>query len=176
MRRIANATGISPKMYRHFAAVTVGITGMLALFADGESREAVAAQIAKQGEAAAERREDMRKAGNSTFTRPLKSPGSYSEGSFDYSDTGGGGSYGAPMDGASGEGASAGFVPDEFGTKKRSAPASYAKFGLTQEQWEALSEEERKRIREAALNRKSASQLQREAEALKIASRNRANR
>ncbi|WP_114522176.1 hypothetical protein [Altererythrobacter sp. ZODW24] len=176
MRRIANATGISPKMYRHFAVVTVGLTGILALFADGESREVVAAQIVEQSEKAAERRAETRKAADATFTRPLVKPESYSESSFDNSDVGGGGSYGAPMDSASGDGANASIIPEELGARKRTAPGSYDQFGLTQEQWEALSEEERERIRKEAANRKSASQIQREAEALKNASRNRAQR
>lgn len=46
MRRSATPA-IPPSMYRHFAIVTVAITAGLAMFADGENREAQAAQVAE---------------------------------------------------------------------------------------------------------------------------------
>ncbi len=161
-------------MYRHFAMVTVGLTSMLALFADGENREVVAAQISNQSDAIVKKREETRKAAENSFTRPLTRPDSYSEGTFDYSDAGGG--YGAPMYGASGDGANARVIPAELTGAKRTAPASYAQYGLSQERWESLSEEERARILKEAANKISASQLQREAAALQNASRSRAQR
>lgn len=42
MRRHPNST-ITPQMYRHFAMVTLVMTALMAFFADGESRKAVAA-------------------------------------------------------------------------------------------------------------------------------------
>lgn len=45
MSRPAPSLPISPKMFRHFAIITVAITACVAMFADGEGREAVAAQI-----------------------------------------------------------------------------------------------------------------------------------
>lgn len=47
MSRIAKSSPVSAKMYRHFAAITVAITAALAMFADGESREAVEEQVAQ---------------------------------------------------------------------------------------------------------------------------------
>ncbi len=41
--------GIDPKMYRHFAALTLGISCTVALFADGEAQQAMA-QSQKQAE------------------------------------------------------------------------------------------------------------------------------
>jgi hypothetical protein len=44
-------SAIPPKMYRHFALVTVLLTTGIAMFADGENREAAAAQIeAREGQ------------------------------------------------------------------------------------------------------------------------------
>lgn len=43
----AKTSAIPPKMYRHFALVTVAVTASIAMFANGENREAVAAQIAQ---------------------------------------------------------------------------------------------------------------------------------
>lgn len=45
MARVAPALPISPKLFRHFAVVTLVITCCIAMFADGEGREAMAAQI-----------------------------------------------------------------------------------------------------------------------------------
>lgn len=45
MRR-ASLSLIPPTMFRHFAAVTLALTTALAMFADGETREARASQIA----------------------------------------------------------------------------------------------------------------------------------
>lgn len=42
---------IPPKMYRHFALVTVLLTASVAMFADGESRQAATTQAAKDAEA-----------------------------------------------------------------------------------------------------------------------------
>ncbi len=48
MSRVAPAIPVTAKMYRHFAIVTVGITACLAMFADGENREAVHDSIVRQ--------------------------------------------------------------------------------------------------------------------------------
>lgn len=45
--------GIPPKMYRHFAVVTVLLTACIALFADGERRDAIAEEVAEQQQRAA---------------------------------------------------------------------------------------------------------------------------
>lgn len=45
MSRIARASAVSPKVYRHFAVVTIAITACIGLFADGESTEALRSQI-----------------------------------------------------------------------------------------------------------------------------------
>ncbi len=48
MARRAKQQTISPKLYRQFAAVTVAITLTIAIFADGESRQAIADEVAER--------------------------------------------------------------------------------------------------------------------------------
>ena len=45
MRRAAPPLPISPKLLKHFAAVTLVLTASIAMFADGESREAITSQV-----------------------------------------------------------------------------------------------------------------------------------
>ncbi len=54
---------IPPKMYRHFAIVTVLLTAGLAMFANGENREAVAAHFESRAEENELRRESYAKFG-----------------------------------------------------------------------------------------------------------------
>lgn len=81
--------GIDPKMYRHFAVITVAASSIVALFANGDAQEAIAAterhgemQAARNRAAKAQlvdKRSDRRKSGSGS--------GGYS------------GPFGAPMDG-----------------------------------------------------------------------------
>ena len=48
MARKAPTSPVSSKMYQHFAVVTVAITACLAVFADGEEKEAFQEQIAQR--------------------------------------------------------------------------------------------------------------------------------
>ena len=64
MRRTI-APAIPPKMYRHFAVVTVLLTAGLALFADGENREAVAGHIEQRQQEA-----EVREASYAKFGAP----------------------------------------------------------------------------------------------------------
>ena len=45
MRRAAPALPISPKLLKHFAAITLVLTACIAIFADGEGREAIQEQV-----------------------------------------------------------------------------------------------------------------------------------
>lgn len=47
MSRIVRTSPVSANMYRHFAIITVVITACLALFVDGENRDAMAERVAK---------------------------------------------------------------------------------------------------------------------------------
>ncbi|HYD25543.1 MAG TPA: hypothetical protein VEB68_12175 [Croceibacterium sp.] len=103
MRR-AVAPAIPPKLYRHFAIVTVALTTGLAMFADGENREAVVQHIEAKQQASAVRRASYAKFGAPTLGGTSAQP----VGRF--ADDGGGdfdGSFGRPMDSPrSGQGSS----------------------------------------------------------------------
>lgn len=63
MGKPAPPISITPKLFRQFAIVTVGLTGLIALFADGEGREAMADEVAAQArhaeQTAAKSRQNM---------------------------------------------------------------------------------------------------------------------
>ncbi len=48
MRRIAPAIPVPPTIFRHFAVITILITACIALFADGERRDAIGAELDAQ--------------------------------------------------------------------------------------------------------------------------------
>lgn len=151
------------RMYRHFAIVTVALTAALALFADGESREAMAEEIA-----AREQRNELAHASAEKFGKPRlvrKEPAS--AGSFG-SD---GGDFGEPMDDAGG-GNPSGYISGPV-----NAPSAYAYFGLSEAEWEALSEEQRAALRrevQEEADRAAAPERQAQIERLKAASAGRA--
>ena len=86
---------LTPKMYRHFAVVTVVFTLLLAIFSSGENRQEIADQIAQQ-QAAAKMRRDATRAKYGT-PKLVMAPASNGFNQFDdYSDAAS--DYGAPMD------------------------------------------------------------------------------
>lgn len=93
--------GIDPKMYRHFAMLTIGLTTIFAVFADGETREA----MAQNDQHAELKRADEKKFGKTRLVdkrgeKPRNNAGSGFNGTF-----------GAPMDGTSNTGGYSGIVP-----------------------------------------------------------------
>lgn len=82
--------GIDPRMYRHFAVITVAMSTVVAVFADGDAQDAMAQSQTVARHNAAEtraskakltdKRSDQRKSGGGGFNGP----------------------YGAPMDGGAG--------------------------------------------------------------------------
>jgi len=69
--------GIDPKMYRHFAAVTLAISGMVALFANGEAQQA----IAKSNDQAELKRAEQKKFGAKKLVDNRSEGGSRGRGS-----------------------------------------------------------------------------------------------
>lgn len=55
MKELLASIPVPAKMYRHFATITIAITACIALFADGERREAIGAEIR-----ADQKRQEMR--------------------------------------------------------------------------------------------------------------------
>lgn len=94
--------GIDPKMYRHFAMATVAISAVIAIFADGESQEAMARN---------ERHTEMKQAEEEKFgkTRLVDKR----DGGGNRRSSGGGfhGEFGAPMDGSSAGSGNSGYIP-----------------------------------------------------------------
>jgi hypothetical protein len=58
MKEIIASIPVPPKMYRHFAVITLLITACIAIFADGERREAMADEFAEQQQRQALREAD----------------------------------------------------------------------------------------------------------------------
>ncbi len=64
MSRVDSLIKVPPRMYRHFAVVTVLLTLSIAIFADGESREAISAEIKSQNQRAELQQADAVKFGS----------------------------------------------------------------------------------------------------------------
>ena len=123
MRRTVAYT-VPPSMFRHFAIVTLAITAGLAMFADGEGREAQAAQLSRPAPA--------RPAAPATLARapdPEDEFGSWGDES-DFDD-GGGGGFGSPTESFGG---GSDYVADLADVMAPGYPPEYL---------ESLSEEER---------------------------------
>ena len=126
---------VNAKMYRHFALVTIGLTGGIALFSDGEKREAVAQQV----ETVANYEPEKPK-GPQLVIKNSRVQGSASMGNF-YS-------------GASSvnEGYSDGlgsYMPGGVSLEQTGYKVNYnrlAQLGLTKEQFDALSPAEREQV------------------------------
>lgn len=94
--------GIDPKMYRHFAILTVAISAIVAVFADGESQDA----MARNQQHAEMKQAEEAKFGKTKLVdkRDDKSPRRSAGGGFH-------GEFGAPMDGSAGGGGNSSFIP-----------------------------------------------------------------
>jgi hypothetical protein len=119
---------ISPKMFRHFAAITLVATGSLAMFANGENRQAMAAAVEAEQQAAEQRQKEFVKPVKELKLAPPKAD-SGSLGSFyeDTADRGPGPTVWRPP--VTNPGAS--------------TETAWSKLGMTLEEWEALSQADR---------------------------------
>jgi hypothetical protein len=94
--------GIDPKMYRHFAVITVAISTIVAVFADGDAQEAMAqGQLHAQKQAAANRTKKAELIDNRSDEK--KTAGRWGSAST--------GNYGAPMDGSASAGGNSSVIP-----------------------------------------------------------------
>ncbi|ANY20558.1 hypothetical protein A6F68_02054 [Tsuneonella dongtanensis] len=131
MVRKATAKPVTAQMYRHFAAVTIVCTLALAMFANGDARDAVAREVAvSQAPAEAHPTELVRKGDG-------QGRGFGSE-EFD-------GSYGQPTDGDFG-GANSGIIPPDASGSVIGMPAGFNMYGISNEAWARLSEEQKRKI------------------------------
>lgn len=143
MAQLATPT-ISPKMFRHFATVTVAITVALAVFADGENRQAISSGVADE---IAEREEAQRieaaqaaKFGKpKLISRQRARNGDWGSGGYgDAFDAG----YGTPSDRTSEYARTTAVWRGRTGASG-ARPGSYAPPGVTQAKWDSMSDGER---------------------------------
>ena len=146
MARRAHTKAVTTQMYRHFAVLTVGVTLVVGVFADGESREAIASEARAAAPAP--------KAGPTELARKdTRARGSFgSDESFDQT-------FGAPMD-SFGASAQDGVMPDNLAqSPEPGVPASFTRYGVSSAVWASLSEEQR----QALIDRHKAERLAAEA-------------
>lgn len=142
MDSLAETLGSLPKIYRHFAVLTLAVTALMALFADGENRAAIAEEIQTRQQRAEMREANAKKFGKKELlVNKARGPSINNKG-FDYSDAGDG--FGAPMDRAGA--AVQDFNYSEDIAKPRYAPAAYAGLQISEAEWKQLSPEERKKL------------------------------
>ena len=162
MVRKAEATSITPKMYRHFAAVTLAATVGLAMFANGETREAVAREVEQAGKPPAQ-------AGPNDFVRK-EAPSQGSFGTDDWVDAG----FGQPTD-RGGAAVHSGVIPGEPAAPPQAGmPVGYTLYGVSAQAWELLSDEQKKKLiadRQAAQAAAAKPERAQEIDALLAASR-----
>jgi len=128
-----------PKIYRHFAVVTLVVTLLVAMFADGENREAMADEIRSREQNAEMKAASAAKYGTAKL---IKSSGLERKGGGFGKDSG---EFGAPMDTV---GSQADYNPDVFkgGAAPQFVPGAYRQFGISKAEWDPLSEEERAKL------------------------------
>ncbi|NLR38502.1 hypothetical protein [Novosphingobium sp. ERW19] len=98
--------GIQPKMYRHFAVITVALSTVIAVFANGDAQEAMA-----QADNHAERQAAKARNGKAKLVDNRSSQRRSSSGQGGYT-----GQFGAPMDGSGGSGGNSGIIPEGMTT------------------------------------------------------------
>jgi len=133
MVRRAQSNAVTAQMYRHFAVLTVGVTLAVGVFADGESRKAIASEARAAAPAP--------KAGPTELVRK----DSRAHGSF-ASDEGFDQNFGAPMDSA-GASAQDGVLPDNLTqSPDPGVPAGFTQYGVSSAVWASLTEDQRKAL------------------------------
>lgn len=78
MSRVAKTLPVSPQMFRHFAIITVGITLCIAMFADGESRQAIEDEFSERQAQNEMLRADAARGANRPLVRRTPTRGSFS--------------------------------------------------------------------------------------------------
>ncbi|MCB2051097.1 MAG: hypothetical protein KDE63_06680 [Novosphingobium sp.] len=139
MKLIPTETTSLPTMYRHFAAVTIALTTMLAIFADGENRAAAAAQFSDRQQLNELERIDEQKFGKKELWKVEVEKKFTSDAAL--------GQFGQPMTpmGARkqrdhGDG---GIMPADMTIEAPRSQMVWLQFGMTEAQWNALSEKQR---------------------------------
>jgi hypothetical protein len=131
---------MSAKVYRHFAVVTVAVTAAMGMFADGETRDAAASEIAAHDQQVALARANAHKFGEPKLIRHSEQPARV------FGDSGFDGAMGEPMDEPDGgEDSGVGIQPEP--ASGDGVPTGYTRYGLTSAEWAALAPEQREKIK-----------------------------
>ena len=135
MARRIDKKPITGAMYRHFAAVTLVCTLALAMFVDGDSREAVAREFEHMPATV----ETKDKARPDELIRKNLGGSADAGGGFD-------GTFGQPMDtvgATAGDGVIPEFAPATPGS---GLPSGYNTLGISNAEWAALTEEQKRKL------------------------------
>lgn len=133
---------VKPGMYRHFAVLTVACTVLLVIFADGENREAVAAEMEAQQDSDAERAAASRPRYGEPRFKQRQRAARWRE--FNES----GGHFGDPTDFQGSRVQRVGDLelpaPSRLGGEM--SPQDYARFGISERELAALTPAEREKL------------------------------
>lgn len=142
MKLIPAQAASLPKIYRHFAVITLVCTAILAMVVDGENRRSVADKLHERQQMNHMKAAEVSKMGARTLFDPVPVYVKFGSASQEFDST-----YGAPTD-REGAKAEDGVYPRQAAIAQRPqvTPKSYGMFGMSKEEWEALSEEERQRL------------------------------
>jgi hypothetical protein len=133
MVRRANTQAVSAQMYRHFAVLTVAITLVVGVFADGESRQAVASEVRAAQKQTPEARPTK------LVRKDVRAQGSFSaDGSVDSN-------FGAPMD-TTGAAPQDGVLPSAPDDDHTDVPAGFTQYGVSAGTWSTLTDAQKKAL------------------------------
>jgi hypothetical protein len=164
MNRKAHTKPVTPQMYRHFAMVTVAATMTVALFNNGESRDAVAREVAVHQRSATP-------AGSALVRRDGKPPAP----KYSSDDVGFDADFGQPTDRVGATPQDSGYSPADYVARPNGgAPTGFTRYGVSAEAWATLTPEMRKVLiarEKARLAAAATPERERQVDALLAASR-----
>jgi hypothetical protein len=134
---------LKPGMYRHFAVLTVAVTLVMVIFADGENRQAIASEIEAQQNAEAARIARSKPKFGTPRLQQRQQAARYRD--FVNGD---GGNFGDPTDFAGSRVQKLGKLdlPTSARLGGEFTPADYARFGISEKELAALSPAEREKL------------------------------
>lgn len=145
--RAKKRSAANAKMYRHFAVITLIITAVMGFVTSEEPRQAAVNQIDKvEQRIENERQADQKKYGSKILVNNAVER----EAASGWSGGDGVGSYGQPMDAVGASVSESGFAPAMAYNDAEMDPNDLTSYGARAEQVEELSDEEKKRLLEAA--------------------------
>lgn len=151
MKLIPTETTSLPTMYRHFAAITIALTTMLAIFADGENRAAAAAQFSDRKQLNEMERVEEQKYGKEELWKVKVEKKFAPDSSV--------GEFGQPMDAMGSRrqsGGGGGVLPADMSIEAPRNHMVWLQFGMTEAQWNALSEKQRNALLKELQNGRAA--------------------